>query len=223
MMESMIELNAADGHVFGAFRVEPAGKPRGALVVLQEIFGVNGHMRGIAESYATDGFLVIAPALFDRVQRGYETGYEPEDIKAGVAIIQGLNWENTMSDVAATIDVARPAGKVGILGYCWGGTVAWVAAARVPGLACAVPFYGGGIPNMVGEKPKCPVMCHWGETDQSIPAQAARTFGTTHPEVLAHFYQAGHGFNCDQRASYHAESARIARSRTIEFLHRHVG
>lgn len=222
-MGTMIELKAADGHAFGAYRCEPAGKPRGSLVVIQEIFGVNSHIRAVVDSYAADGYLVVAPALFDRDRRNYETGYTQADIQAGVAIMQGLKWDNTLADIAATVESARSAGKVGIVGYCYGGAAAWMAASRLTGLACAVPYYGGAVPNLIGEQPKCPVMFHWGETDQSIPLEAARKVSAAHPQAVSHYYQAGHGFNCDQRGSYHADSARLARERTVEFLHEHVG
>ena len=222
-MGSFVELKAADGHALAAYRCEPSAKPRGGLVVVQEIFGVNSHIRSVADGYAADGYLVVAPAIFDRAQRNYETAYNPPDIQAGVAIMQSLKWENTLADIAAAIADASPAGKVGIVGYCFGGAAAWMAASRLPGLACAVPYYGGAIPNLIGEQPKCPVMFHWGETDQSIPLDAAKKVAAAHPQAISHFYKAGHGFNCDQRGSYDATSARQARERTIEFLRQHVG
>src|SRR5690606_35324574 len=138
--------------------VEPLGKARGALVVAPEIFGVNAHIRSVAEGYAADGYLVIAPALFDRAQRGYDTGYSQDEIQAGIAVMQKVDLADTMKDVAACVEHVKAAGKVAIVGYCWGGTVAWLAAARVAGLACAIPYYGGGIPNFADEAPKCPVM-----------------------------------------------------------------
>ncbi len=222
-MGTTIELKAADGHTLDAYRAEPSGKPRGGLVLVQEIFGVNSHIRSVADGYAGDGYLVIAPALFDRGQRHYETAYTQEDIQAGVKLMQALKWENTLADVAAAAAALKSAGKVGIVGYCWGGTVAWLAAARLPGFACAVPYYGGAIRNMIDDKPGCPVMCHWGETDHSISMEAVREIEAAHPEIVSHTYPAGHGFNCDQRGSYHAESAKRARSRTLDFLHKHIG
>jgi carboxymethylenebutenolidase len=222
-MGRMTELTATDGHRLAAYRAEPAGKPRGGIVVIQEIFGVNSHIRSVADGYAGDGYLVLAPAMFDRLQRGYETGYNPPDIEAGRALMQKLDWDKTMLDAAAAVEAARSAGKVGIVGYCWGGTVAWVAASRIPGLACAAPHYGGGMPNFMNEKPKCPVLCHFGETDTSPSPEQARALLAAHPGIAAHFYPAGHGFNCDQRGSYHEQSARLARSRTVEFFRNHVG
>ena len=222
-MGTMIELKAADGHTFGAYRCEPAGKSRGGLVVVQEIFGVNSHIRAVADSYAADGYLVIAPAIFDRVKRSYETGYTQPDIEAGGAVMQALKWENTLADIAAAIDSAKTAGKVGIVGYCFGGAAAWMATARLSGRAGGVPYYGGAIPNLIAEQPKCPVMFHWGETDHSIPLEAAKKVAAAHPQAISHYYKAGHGFNCDHRGSYHAESAKLARERTLEFLRKHLG
>lgn len=222
-MGKMIELKAADGHTFSAYRAEPPGKPRGALVLVQEIFGVNNHIRAVADEYASDGYLVIAPALFDRVQRGYETGYEPEEIEASRKVMQSMKWDNALADVAAAAAELKAAGKVGVVGYCWGGTVAWLAATRLPGFACSVPYYGGGIPGFGAEQPRCPTMCHWGETDHAIPIEAVRKVEATHPGVISYVYPGGHGFNCSQRGSYNAQSAALARSRTLEFLQKHIG
>lgn len=223
-MGSMIELKAADGHKFAAYRAEPAGKARGGVVVIPEIFGVNSHIKSVADGYAADGYLVISPAMFDRAKRGYDTGYTQPEIQAGVAIMQKLDWKQTMQDTAAALEAARSAGKVGVVGYCWGGTVAWVSAARLSGLACSVPYYGGGMPGFIGEKPKCPTLCHFGELDQSPTLEQSKAIAKAHPEITAHFYPgAGHGFNCDQRGSYNAASAKLARERTLEFFRKHVG
>ena len=223
-MGSMIELKAADGHKLAAYRAESQGKPRGGVVVIQEIFGVNSHIKAVADGYAKDGYLVIAPAMFDRAQRGYDTGYSQPEIQAGIAVMQKLDWKQTMLDTDAAVAEAKKAGKVGIVGYCWGGTVCWVAAARLSGLTCSAPYYGGGMPGFIGEKPKIPTMCHFGELDQSPTLEQSRAIAKAHPEITAHFYPgAGHGFNCDQRGSYHAESAKLARQRTVEFFRKHIG
>ena len=223
-MGSMIELKAADSHKLAAYRAEPAGKACGAVVVIQEIFGVNSHIKAMADGYAMDGYLAVAPAMFDRVQRGYDTGYSQPEIQAGIAIMQKLDWKQAMLDVDAAITEAKKAGKVGIVGYCWGGTVSWVAAARLAGLTCSAPYYGGGMPGFIGEKPKIPTMCHFGELDQSPTLEQSKAIAKAHPEITAHFYPgAGHGFNCDQRGSYHAESAKLARQRTLEFFRKHLG
>jgi carboxymethylenebutenolidase len=223
-MGSMIELQAADAHKLAAYRAEPAGKPRGGVVVIQEIFGVNSHIKSVADGYARDGYLAIAPAMFDRLQRGYDTGYSQPEIQAGIAMMQKLDWKNTLLDVEAAVKEAAKGGKVGIVGYCWGGTVSWVSAARATGLACAAPYYGGGMPGFISEKPKVPTMCHFGELDQSPTLEQSKAIAKAHPEITAHFYPgAGHGFNCDQRGSYHAASATLARSRTLEFFRKHLG
>ena len=223
-MGSMIELQAADGHKLAAYRAEPAGKPRGSVVVIQEIFGVNSHIKSVADGYAKDGYLAIAPAMFDRLQPGYDTGYSQPEIQAGIAMMQKLDWKNTLLDVEAAVKEAAKGGKVGIVGYCWGGTVSWVSAARATGLACAAPYYGGGMPGFISEKPKVPTLCHFGELDQSPTLEQSKAIAKAHPEITAHFYPgAGHGFNCDQRGSYHAPSATLARSRTLEFFRKHLG
>ena len=223
-MGSTIELQAADGHKLAAYRAEPAGKPRGAVVVIQEIFGVNSHIKSVADGYAGDGWRVVAPAMFDRAQRGYDTGYSQPEIQAGIALMQKLDWKQTLLDVDAAIAEAKKAGKVGIVGYCWGGTVSWVAAARTQGLACSAPYYGGGMPGFIGDKPKIPTLCHFGELDQSPTLEQSRAIAKAHPEVTAHFYAgAGHGFNCDQRGSYNVDASKLARQRTVEFFRKHLG
>ena len=223
-MGSMIELKAADGHKLAAYRAEPSGKPRGAVVVIQEIFGVNKHIKSVADGYAADGYVAVAPAMFDRLQRGYDTGYTPPEIEAGRALMQKTDWKGAMLDVDAAVAEARKAGKVGIVGYCWGGTVVWRAAHATAGLACAVPYYGGGMPNFVGEKPRVPTMCHFGELDQTPSLEQAKAIAKAHPEIVANYYPgAGHGFNCDHRGSYNAGASKLARSRTVEFFRKHLG
>ncbi len=222
-MGSMIELVAADGHKFAAYKAAPAGTPRGGLVVMQEIFGVNKHIRAVADGYAADGYVAIAPAMYDRAQRGYETGYTQPEIEAGIAIMQKLDWAQTMQDVEAAVAEARKAGKAAIVGYCWGGTVSWRAAAQTDGLSAAIAYYPGGIANFADEAPRCPVMCHFGEQDKSPTPDVAKGVIAKHATVTAFYYPAGHGFNCDHRPSFSAESATLARSRTLAFLRKHVG
>jgi carboxymethylenebutenolidase len=222
-MGKFVELKAADGHHLNAYVAEPSGKPRGAVVVVQEIFGVNSHIRSVADGYAADGYLAIAPAMFDRVQRNFESGYSQEEVQTGFGIRKQVTWEQALADVEAARDHVRHAGKVGIVGYCWGGSVAWLAAAKVSGLTAAVSYYGGSIPELVNEKPKVPVMFQWGETDHSIPLDKAKQVSAAHPEATTYYYPAGHGFNCDQRGSYDAASAKEARARTVEFFRKHLG
>jgi carboxymethylenebutenolidase len=222
MTQNTETLEAADGHKLAAYRAAPAGVPRGAIVVVQEIFGVNGHIRSVADDFASEGWLAIAPALFDRVERGIELGYTPADIERGRTIRGAVSNEAAMLDIAAALNAVRPAGKVGVIGYCWGGTLAWVAACRLQGLAAAVSYYGGGIGELLGMNPLCPVLAHFGEKDQSIPVQVAADMRQAHPEVEVHVYPAGHGFNCDQRGSFDKPSAALARERTLDFLKRNV-
>ena len=223
-MGKFTELAAADGHKFAAFVSQPAGKPRGGVVVIPEIFGVNSHIQQTTDGFAADGYLAVSPAMFDRAQRNYDTGYSAPEIEAGRAIMQKLDWKHAMLDVEAAIGEARKGGKVGIVGYCYGGTVTWLAAARASGLACAAPYYGGGMHGFINEKPKVPMMCNFGELDQSPTLAQAKEIAAKYPEITAHFYAgAGHGFNCDQRGSWNAEAAKLARSRTIEFFRKHLG
>ena len=223
-MGKFIELKAADGHNLAAYIATPAGKPRGGVVVIPEIFGVNSHIRQVTDGFAADGYLAVAPAMFDRARRNYDTGYSQPEIEAGVAIMQKLDWKQSMLDVQAAIAEAAKGGKVGIVGYCYGGTVSWMAAARVSGLACAVPYYGGGMHGLIGEQPKIPVMCNFGEADQSPTLAQAKEIAAAHPAITAHFYPgAGHGFNCDQRGSWNPEAAKLARQRTLEFFRKQLG
>jgi carboxymethylenebutenolidase len=224
-MGQMIELTAADGFRLAAYRADPAGPPRGGLVVVQEIFGVNSHIRSVCDGYAADGYCVVAPAMYDRYQRGVDLGYAPEDIVRGRELKAMADLDAALSDVAAARDALAAAGtgKVGVTGYCWGGYITWMSAARLPGFACAVPYYGGGMLEAVGEQPRCPVLCHFGERDQHIPVSGVRDFAAAQPTVEVFVYPADHGFNCDQRGSWDAAAASLARGRSLAFLRRHVG
>jgi carboxymethylenebutenolidase len=222
-MNDDLKLTAVDGNALGAYLAEPRAAARGALVVVQEIFGVNGHIRAVADSYAADGYVAIAPALFDRVQRGYQSGYTQPEVQAGIALMRQISWDHALADIGAAVDAVRHAGKVGIVGYCWGGAIAWLAAARTSGLAAAVAYYGGAIPSLINERPRCPVLLHFGERDASIPLDNAREVAAAHPEATTYFYPAGHGFNCDQRPSYDRAAAQLARERTLAFFRIHVG
>jgi carboxymethylenebutenolidase len=223
-MGEMITLTAEDGHRLAAYRATPAGTPRGALVVIQEIFGVNSHIKNVTDKFAADGYAAIAPALFDRVERDFETGYAPADIERGRAVRGKLQIEDAVRDVAAAVKEAQKTGhKVGVVGYCFGGTMAWLAATRIPGVAAASSFYGGGVADTAAEQPKCPVIFHFGETDASIPKDHWDRIKAQHPKIPMHIYPAGHGFSCDERGSYHEPSARLARERTITFFREHVG
>lgn len=222
-MGMMVELAAADGFRLAAYRAEPAGVPRGGVVVAQEIFGVNSHIKSVCDGFAADGYLVIAPALFDRVRRGVDLGYSPEDIAVGRELKAAATLELALLDIDAARAAAAGAGKTGLVGYCWGGYVTWMAAARLPGLACAVPYYGGGMTDAIGEQPRCPVMMHFGREDAMIPVPGVERLQAAHPAQQVYLYAANHGFNCDQRASFNAEAASLARTRTLGFFREHIG
>jgi carboxymethylenebutenolidase len=220
-MGTTIALTAADGHSLAAYRAEPTGKAKAGLVVIQEIFGVNQHMRRVADGFAAAGYLCIAPALFDRTQRGVDLGYDKDAIAAGREIRGKVTWDQVMLDCAAAERAAAAAGKVGAVGYCWGGSVAWLCATRLK-VAAAVGYYGGQIVPFAQEKPNCPVQLHFGERDQGIPLTDVEKIRRAQPGIEINIYPADHGFNCDERASYHAESARIARARTLAFFAGHL-
>ena len=227
-MGQFIDLTAKDGFVFPAYVAEPAGTPKGAVVVVQEIFGVNSHIRSVADGYAADGYLAVAPATFHRVKPGVDIGYTDEDMKAGFALktaVEALPAPGVMQDLQAAIDHAAKAGKVGIVGYCWGGLLTWRAACSLSGLTAAVPYYGGGMttPDEAARQPKVPVMVHFGEKDHWIPLESVQAFAKAHPEVTVHVYAADHGFNCDHRGAYNAEAAKLARERTLAFFQQHLG
>ncbi len=222
-MGRTIDLTASDGHRLQAYEALPHGEVRGGIVVVQEIFGVNGHIRRVADGYAKDGYRVIAPALFDRVRPGIELGYTDADVAKGRAIREQVGFEQALADVTAALTVLREAGKVGIVGYCWGGTVAWLAAARIDGFAAASSYYGGGIGKFAGEKPRCAARCHFGEKDHAIPLGEVDSVRKANPGVEVFLYPAGHGFNCDERASYEPASAALARARSLELFRAHVG
>lgn len=219
-----MQLRAADGHEFDAYITDTSAKATAALVIIQEIFGVNSHIRSVADGYGQNGFWVIAPALFDRVERNVELGYGPEDRKRGMNIATQVGLEHAVKDVEATVKYAAHkfgAEKVGVVGYCWGGTLAWLAATRLrPGAAAG--YYGGQIAKYAAETPRCPVMLHFGKKDQHIPPSEIETIRQHHPDLPIFLYEAGHGFNCDQRDSYDAPSAAWARQRTLEFLQKHL-
>jgi carboxymethylenebutenolidase len=222
-MGKMIELTASDGHKLAAYRADPAGKPRGAIVVIQEIFGVNSHIKAVTDGFAADGYLAIAPAMFDRVQKNFDVGYTPPDIEKGRELRAKITVEMAMKDAQAAIDAVKGAGKVGIVGYCWGGFVAWMASAKLRGLSAAVPYYGGGILDNADIEPKVPVMAHFGEKDHMIPVDGVKKLAEKHKKHQVFIYAADHGFNCDHRGSHDAPSAKQARERTLEFFRKHVG
>jgi len=218
-----LELTADDGHTLSAYRSDPQGPPRGAVVVIQEIFGVNRHIKSVVDSFARDGYATIAPAMYDRYERGVDLGYTPETVTKGRALKAKAKLDDAMRDVRAAMAAVVGAGKIGIVGYCWGGYVTWMASALVDGLACAVPYYGGGILENPDIEPRCPVMGHFGERDAGIPADGVRALAKKHPQHEFFLYDADHGFHCDERGSYDAAAAKLARERTLAFFRKHVG
>ncbi|MBW8269801.1 dienelactone hydrolase family protein [Caldovatus aquaticus] len=218
-----IELVASDGHRLGAWRAGPPAARR-ALVVVQEIFGVNRHMRRVCDAFAAEGYAVVCPALFDRVERDVELGYEAADVARGRALRERIAPAQVMADIEAAA-AALPAGaRRGIVGYCWGGTVAWWGATRSDRFAAACCWYGGGIAATRDETPRCPVQMHFGELDQSIPLADVEAIRAAQPGVEIFVYPgAGHGFGCEERASYKPDAAALAQRRTLDFFARHLG
>jgi carboxymethylenebutenolidase len=222
-MGKSIELKAKDGFSLGAYRADPAGKPKGGLVVIQEIFGVNHHIRAVCDRFAAQGYAAVAPALFDRVQRGIDIGYDQAAMEQGVKLRAAIKLEDTLLDVQAAIDVLQSAGKVGVIGYCWGGSLAFLAATRLSGLACAIGYYGGMIAAHAGEKPKVPVMLHFGEKDHGIPMTDVEKVKAARPEMKIFAYPADHGFSCDERGSFDKASHEKALERSLAFLKENIG
>ena len=222
-MGETVKLHAADGFELSAYVARPDGTPLAGLVVVQEIFGVNAHIRSVADGYAKDGFLAVAPAVFDRIQPGIELEYEGEDLQTAMSLVPRLDFDKALLDIAATLDYAtRESGKKsGVVGYCFGGTMAWLAATRL-NPAVAVGYYGGRIVNFAAEVPEAPVMLHFGKLDTHIPAEGIEKLHAAHPEVEIYWYDAGHGFNCDARGSYNEAAAKEARGRSLAFLKKHL-
>lgn len=222
-MSESVTLHAVDGHAFNAYVARPASEPIAGLVVVQEIFGVNAHIRSVADGWARDGFLAVAPALFDRISPDIELGYDPESMKTAMSLFPKFDVDKSIVDIAAAIDFAAAAThkKVGVIGYCLGGTIAWLSATRLHP-AAAVGYYGGRIGNYAGEEPSCPVMLHFGREDTHIPAAEVEKVHSAHPEVEIFRYDAGHAFNCDPRPSYNAAAATEARRRSLEFLKKNL-
>jgi carboxymethylenebutenolidase len=225
---STITLTAADGFKSSAYVSEPSGTPKGAIVVLQEIFGVNAHIRGVADGYAAAGYLAVAPSTFDRSETDVQLGYKAEDMTEGSrlkAAIEALPAPGVLQDIQAAVDYAAKAGKVGIVGYCWGGLLVWRSAEKVKGLSAAVAYYGGGmtVGTEPSRKPAVPTMAHFGDQDTHISVESVQAFEKAHPEVEVHLYAANHGFNCDQRGSYNAGAAATALERSLYHFGKHVG
>lgn len=227
-MSDWIKLKANDGQELSAYVARPAGEPIGVLILVQEIFGINAYIRRTADGYARDGFVVVAPALFDRYEPGVDLNYEGEDLARAYGLYHKLNLETALLDVAAAYDWAKAFGRrIGVIGYCYGGLVSWLTATRGGSLqmqpSCCVGYYAGGIGQVAAEQPSCPVMLHFGAADSHIGQDQIEAVRVAHPQVEIFLYDgADHGFSCDARASYNAPAAELARERSLAFLKKHV-
>ncbi len=222
-MSERVKLQAADGHELSGYLARPEGTPKAAIVVVQEIFGVNHHIQSVADRFAAEGYLALAPALFDRYERGFEADYGETGMARAMALMPKLNMEWAAADTLAAVVSARDEYKteVGIVGFCLGGSVAWMAAAKMP-VSAAVGYYGGFIARMNDLEPKAPILLHFGKHDDHISMSDVEAIRAKHPEVPVYLYEAGHGFNCDERGSYDAPSATEAWGRTMAFLGEHL-
>jgi len=216
-------LTTADKHSLGAYRADPQGAPKGGMVVVQEIFGVNHHIRAVCDRLAALGYVAVAPAVFDRFVRDFECGYTPDEIAHARSYLGNLNWDHMVQDMAAAADDLKGVGPKGVIGFCMGGTAAFLAACRIPGLSAAVAYYGGMIAKFADEKPKCPLQMHFGEKDEGIPLATVEEIRKKQPQAEVYIYAgAPHGFYCDERASYRKEAGDLAWSRTQDFLSKHM-
>jgi carboxymethylenebutenolidase len=215
------QLMARDGHEFAAWLAPAEGERRGAIVILQEIFGVNAHIREVTDGFAREGYVCIAPSLFDRVKRGVELGYSPEDVQQGRGYVLQISQEKLLLDIAACINVVKHAGPVAAIGYCWGGSLAHLTACELP-VRAAVDYYGTRTVENLHLKTRAPVQYHFGDRDQTIPPEAIEKIRAADPGGEFHVYAADHGFNCDHRAAFDAAAAKLARERTLDFLQRHL-
>lgn len=221
-MGKHFSLTTTDNHTLAAYRADPAGTPKGAMVVAQEIFGVNSHIRNVCDRLAAEGYVAVAPALFDRFVRDFQSGYSADEVAHARSYLGKIDWPKMLLDIQAVIDEVKSVGPVGVIGFCMGGSAAFLSATRLSGLKAAVAFYGGQIVKFADEKPKCPVQMHFGETDASIPMTDVEIVKQKRPDCEIYVYPAGHGFYCDERASFHDDSAKLAWQRTIAFLDKHM-
>jgi len=223
-MGEHIQITSGDGFEIGAYVSHPSGQAKGGILVIQEIFGVNSHIREVTDGYAQSGYLAIAPKIFDRIDKDIELGYEETDMGQGVELaFQKLNMEQTLSDLQAAIDeLKREQDRVGLVGYCFGGLLTWLSACDLQGVDAAVSYYGGGVVNHAEKQANCPVMMHFGELDAHIPMTDVEKIRSAQPNVQLFSYDADHGFNCDHRASFNQLAANQALERSLEFFAEHV-
>ena len=216
-MNGIIEITAKDNHKFSAYISQPSGKPKAGIVIIQEIFGVNAHIKEVTDLYASKGYLCIAPSLFDRIEKNVTLNYDEIGVSKG-RNLKELCDKDALKDIEASISVVSSAGKVGVIGYCWGGSLSWKIGCEASNLSASVCYYGGDIPKLKDLKPNCNVLTHFGELDKGIPINDVKIFEETQPDVLTYTYPADHGFNCDHRSQYNKTCANIALERTLKFL-----
>ena len=221
MVATLRLTSPSDGFVFEAAHVLPKDARRGGLVLVQEIFGVTDHIQELAQTYADDGYEVLAPSLFDRRAPGFQAGYDEDGIAKGRRLSEATPWTEVESDLCAC--VASLTGPIFVVGYCWGGTAAWLAAARVPGVSAVSSYYGRRIPELISEAPKCPIILHYGRSDPTIPPETVMEIRERYPDLGVHEYDAGHGFASDRREDFVGDAARLARLRTLQLFHRNAG
>jgi len=209
-------VSAFDGFELGAYHVAPDDARHGGLVLIQEIFGVTDHIRELCDGFADDGYEVIAPSFYDRMEPGFAAGYDAESVAKGVQYSSAAPWDQVAGDIQAAVAALKP--PVNVTGFCWGGTATWLAACRCTGVAAASSFYGRRIPELLDETPKCPTILHFGKTDASIPPEVVEQIRQAHPDLPVYVYDAGHGFVSERRADYSADSARLARLRTLQLF-----
>ncbi|MER7796731.1 dienelactone hydrolase family protein [Microbacterium sp. NPDC096154] len=219
-MGTRITLTASDGFTLNAYRAEPQGAPRGGVVLYGEVWGLNHWVRKVADQWADEGYLVIAPAMFDRVEFGYETD---DYSRMPAEIFKEYSQETALLDMAAAVAAAAEGGRVGVTGYCFGGANTWRTAAQIDGVAAASGYYGGGIPNYIGLTPRVPTQMHFGALDQGIPLEQVEELKAAHPDVEVYAYDADHGFCCDERNRFDEAACALAGARTREFFRTHVG
>jgi carboxymethylenebutenolidase len=210
-----------DGFAFAAHRVQPQDARHGGLVLIHEIFGITDHIRELASGFAEAGYEVLAPSLFDRLEPGFEASYAPDDVARGAGYSQATPWDQVEGDLKAAVAALAP--PVFAAGFCWGGTATWLAACRCEGLSAASSFYGRRIPELTAETPRCPIILHFGKTDASIPMETVEQIRAAYPDIPVHLYDAGHGFVSDRRKDHDADSARLARLRTLQLFQRAGG
>ena len=223
-MGKHFSLTATDSHQLGAYRADPSGKPKGGIVVIQEIFGVNNHIRNVCDKFAEEGYVAVAPALFDRQVKDFQSGYTPPEIEKARSFIAKPDWDAMLRDTDAAIKEIKSVGPVAIVGYCMGGSIAFLAACRLSGLSAAVAYYGGAIAKNADEKPKCPVQMHFGEKDAGIPMTDVEIIKQKRGgdcEIYV-YPEGGHGFHCDERGSFHKESRDLAWGRATAFFAKHM-